>query len=154
MKTFEEYIIEAKRIKLGPAVFKLTDTEKYKGETIEYYDNTGKYKEAFSVHVNHKDKTVSVYQNMGDEYQSSEEWMDDWFKKKGLTKKYEDDRSGGEKYQKMFEKLSGNKSLMVIDKRGKEYSWEDGSRYGIVVMDRHDRTDSLKHKEIERLEIR
>ena len=58
------------------------------------------------------------------------------------------------KYQKMFEKLSGNKSLMVIDKRGKEYSWEEGSRHGIVVMDRYDRTDSLKHKEIERLEIR
>ena len=58
------------------------------------------------------------------------------------------------KYQKMSQKLSGNKSLMVIDKRGKEYSWEDGSKYGIVVMDRHDRTDSLKHKEIERLEIR
>ena len=58
------------------------------------------------------------------------------------------------KYQKMFEKLSGNKSLMVIDKRGKEYSWEDGSKYGVVVMDRQDRTDSLKHKEIERLEIR
>ena len=58
------------------------------------------------------------------------------------------------KYQKMFEKLPGSKSLMVIDKRGKEYSWEDGSKYGIVVMDRHDRTDSLKHKEIERLEIR
>ena len=36
----------------------------------------------------------------------------------------------------------------------KEYSWEDGSKYGVVVMDRHDRTDSLKHKEIERLEIR
>ena len=104
MKTFDEYITEAKTIKLGPAVFKLTDTEQYKGETIEYYDNTGKYPEAFSLHVNHKDKTVEVYQNMGDEYQSSEEWMDDWLKKKGLTKKYEDDPSEGEKYQKMFDK--------------------------------------------------
>ena len=58
------------------------------------------------------------------------------------------------KYQKMSQKLSGRKSLMVIDKRGKEYSWEEGSRHGVVVMDRRDRTDSLKHKEIERLEIR
>ena len=104
MKTFDEYITEAKTIKLAAAVFKLTDTEQYKGETIEYYDNTGKYPEAFSLHVNHKDKTVSVYQNMGDEYQSSGEWMDDWLKKKGLTKKYEDDPSEGEKYQKMFDK--------------------------------------------------
>ena len=104
MKKFKEYITEAKTIKLGPAVFKLTDTEQYKGETIEYYDNTGKYAEAFSVHVNHKDKTVEVWQSMGDDYLPSEEWMDDWLKKKGLTKKYEDDPSGGEKYQKMFDK--------------------------------------------------
>ena len=54
----------------------------------------------------------------------------------------------------MFEKLPSSKNLMVINKRGKEYSWEDGSRHGVVVMDRYDRTDSLKHKEIERLEIR
>jgi len=70
------------------------------------------------------------------------------------AKKISYDEKDWKKYQKMFEKLSGNKSLMVIDKRGKEYSWEDGSKYGVVVMDRHDRTDSLKHKEIERLEIR
>jgi len=70
------------------------------------------------------------------------------------AKKIPYDENDWKKYQKMFEKLSGNKSLMVIDKRGKEYSWEDGSKYGVVVMDRQDRTDSLKHKEIERLEIR
>jgi len=70
------------------------------------------------------------------------------------AKKISYDEKDWKKYQKMFEKLSGNKSLMVIDKRGKEYSWEDGSKYGVVVMDRQDRTDSLKHKEIERLEIR
>ena len=64
------------------------------------------------------------------------------------------DEKDWKKYQKMFDKLSGNKSLMVIDKRGKEYSWEEGSRHGVVVMDRRDRTDSLKHKEIERLELR
>ena len=58
------------------------------------------------------------------------------------------------KYQKIFEKLPGNKSLMVIDKRGKEYSWEDGSKYGIVTMNRQGKVVDLDHKEIERLEIR
>ena len=58
------------------------------------------------------------------------------------------------KYQKMSEKLPGNKSMMVIAIDGKEYSWEDGSKYGVVVMDRQDRTDSLKHNEILRIVIR
>jgi len=58
------------------------------------------------------------------------------------------------KYQKMFEKLPRNKSLMVIGLKEKEYSWEDGSRQGIYVKDGTGSSGFLKHYEIERLEIR
>ena len=58
------------------------------------------------------------------------------------------------KYQKMFEKLPRNKSLVVIGLQEKEYSWVDGSRQGIYVKDKTGSSDFLKHYEIEGLEIR
>ena len=101
MKTFKE-LIEAKTpdIKLGKYTFKYNKKDSNKER--DWYDFTGKYKDAFYILVTPKSKYAELNWNIGDSHGDGNElidWIEDVQQKtKAWTDEMYDDDEGQEKY--------------------------------------------------------
>jgi len=128
MKTFKTHLEEAKTpkdIRLSKYTFKYNKKDSDKDR--EWYDFTGKYKDAFEIKVIHDSKYAELMWNIGDSHGDGNElidWIEDVQQK---TKAWTDEMWGdGEGQEKYFDKPIIGPMEKAFEKHFKKmgYEWD------------------------------